>query len=102
MSVVTINKPQDLLQFVDSIKHDFFQEGMQLGLKTRVVFFVENGPEATSTIFLNKPVEGFVGHMNENLGLALDSAINVIRAEQGLVFGDTQLVLSEELAEQDE
>lgn len=102
MSIVTITKPSDLLQFVDSIKHDFFDEGMETGLKTRIEFFIQGGPESHVVTMLNKPVEDHVRHMNANLNLALDAAINEIRKQGGLVFGETQIVLSEELLEQDE
>jgi hypothetical protein len=102
MTTVTINKPSDLLQFVDSIKHDFFNEGLQTGLKTRVVFFTEGGPESVVTTMLNKPVEGHVGHMNANVTMALDEAIKQIREVNGLEFEETIIVLSEELQAQDD
>ncbi len=102
MTTVTISKPSDLLQFVDSIKHDFFSEGLQTGLKTRVVFFSENGPETVITTMLNKPVEDHIHHMNANVTMALDEAITRIREVGGLTFEDTDLVLSEELQAQDD
>jgi len=102
MTTVKIEKPTDLLQFVDNIRHDFFDQGMAKGLKTRVTFFVENGPESVVTNMLNKPVSDHIHHMNTNVGQALDEAINEIRRQGGLVFEDTEIVLSAELAEQDE
>lgn len=102
MTTVTIEKPTDLLQFVDSVKHDFFDEGMETGLKTRIVFFTEDGPETTATTKLNKPVSDHVHHMNANVAMALDEAINEIRRRGGLVFEQTEIVLSAELAVQDE
>lgn len=102
MSTVTVSKPTDLLQFVDSIKHDFFSEGLQTGLKTRVVFFVDGGPESVVTTMLNKPVEDHVHHMNANVVMALDEAITRIREQNGLQFEETTIVLSEELQAQDD
>jgi hypothetical protein len=102
MTTVTIQKPTDLLQFVDSIKHDFFNEGLQTGLKTRVTFFVEEGPESVITTMLNKPVTDHVHHMNANVVMALDEAIVRIREQDGMQFEDTVIVLSEELQAQDD
>jgi len=102
MTTVVIEKPTDLLQFVDNIKHDFFDEGMETGLKTRVTFFTESGPDTVAVVKLNKPVSDHVHHMNANLGLALDEAINEIRRQEGLQFENTSIVLSEELNNQDE
>lgn len=102
MTTVTIEKPSDLLQFVDKIEHDFFDEGMETGLKTRITFFTATGPDTTAVTKLNKPVSDHIHHMNTNVGLALDEAINEIRRQGGLVFEQTEIVLSEELAQQDE
>lgn len=102
MTTVTISKPSDLLQFVDSIKHDFFNEGLQTGLKTRVTFFTEGGPESTITTMLNKPISDHIHHMNANVTMALDEAIKQVREQDGLQFEGTVIILSEELQAQDD
>ena len=109
MSVV-ISKASDLLQYVDQIKHDFFEDGMAIGLKTTVTFFAEGGPSSNSVVKLSKPIDDVVHQMNSNLTLALEAAIDEMRSDalthtyitKGEVTGEIELVLSKELAEQDE